>query len=112
MRLFLLALDGMFDTGMAVMLDAFGLANKFSVLQTGGPRLFDTAIVGVRRKVRSAHGFSVPVQAVSPKSKPDWVIVPALATGTPEQLIPALARRDVNEAKERLRAWHAGGAHI
>jgi transcriptional regulator GlxA family with amidase domain len=44
--------------------------------------------------------------------KPDWVIVPALNTGRPEQLIPALERRDVIQGKMQLRKWHAEGASI
>jgi transcriptional regulator GlxA family with amidase domain len=44
--------------------------------------------------------------------KPDWVIVPALATGMPEQLIAALGRRDVGQAAAQLRAWHAEGIHV
>jgi transcriptional regulator GlxA family with amidase domain len=44
--------------------------------------------------------------------KPDWVIVPALNTTTPEQLIPSLSRPDVLQGKAQLLEWHAKGAHI
>jgi transcriptional regulator GlxA family with amidase domain len=40
------------------------------------------------------------------------VIVPALATGTPEALVPALARPDVRKAQVQLLKWHAEGAQI
>src|ERR1700761_5775909 len=33
MRIFVLALDGVFDTGLTVLLDALGLANKFAAQQ-------------------------------------------------------------------------------
>ena len=112
MRIAILALEGFWDTGLTVTLDAFTLANKFSAVQMGGTSRFDVSIVAVRRKVRSGQGFAIPVQAVTPHLKPDWVIVPALSTGTPEQLVPALERRDVNQAKEQLRKWHAAGARI
>jgi transcriptional regulator GlxA family with amidase domain len=112
MRLALLALEGLFDTGLTVMLDAFGLANKFSTLQMGGTPRFDLSIVGVRRRVRSGQGLAIPVQAIKPDLKPDWVIVPALSTGTPEQLVPALERRDVVQATTQLQKWHAEGASI
>jgi transcriptional regulator GlxA family with amidase domain len=52
------------------------------------------------------------VQSITPDLKPDWVIVPALNTGRPEQLLPALERRDVHHAKAQLRTWHAAGARI
>src|SRR6516225_5427947 len=112
MRIAILALDGLFDTGLTVLLDAFGLANKFSALQMGGKPPFDLSIVGVRRRVRSGQGLPIPVQAITQGLKPDWVIVLALNTGRPEQLIPALARRDVVQAKTQLQKWRAEGALI
>ncbi len=108
----ILALDGLFDTGLVVTLDAFKLANKFSAMQMGGAPRFDVSVVGVRKKVKSGQGFSIPVKAITPALKPDWVIVPALSAGTPEQLVPALERRDVRDAKAHLQKWHAKGTHI
>jgi transcriptional regulator GlxA family with amidase domain len=112
MRISVLALDELFDTGLTVLLDAFTLANKFSALQLGRAPRFDVSIVGVRRRVRSGQGLAIPVQAITPDLKPDWVIVPALNTGRPEQLVPALERRDVIEAKIQLRKWHAEGVYL
>ena len=112
MRILLLALEGFWDTGLTVMLDAFTIANNFAKTQTGGAPRFDVFIVGVRKKVRSGQGFAIPVKPITPSLKPDWVIVPALNTSRPEQLVPALGRRDVKQATEQLRSWHAAGARI
>ncbi|HUA79532.1 MAG TPA: helix-turn-helix domain-containing protein [Dyella sp.] len=112
MRIALLALDALWDTGLTVTLDAFAIANGFAARQSPGTTLFDVSIVGVRRKVRSGQGFSIPVQAITPDLKPDWVIVPALNASTPDRLVPALGRKDVEDAKAQLLAWHAQGAHI
>ena len=112
MRIAVLALEGFFDTGLTVLLDAFALANKFSAQQMGGSPRFTVSIVGVRRRVRSSHGLTVPVKAITPELKPDWVIVPALATGSPEQLLPALERPDVKKARAQMLTWHAEGARI
>jgi transcriptional regulator GlxA family with amidase domain len=112
MRIAILALDGLFDTGLSVALDSFALANKFSARQFGGTPHFEVSTVGVRKKVRSGQGFVVPVRPITPELKPDWVIVPALNTGSPEQLIPALARRDVVDAKLQMRKWHEEGVSI
>src|SRR6202000_3021003 len=65
-----------------------------------------------RTRVRSGQGLSIPVKAITASLKPEWVIVPALSTGRPEQLIPALARRDVIQATAQLRKWHDAGAQI
>ena len=112
MRISILALEGLFDTGLTVLLDAFTLANKFSAGQMGGTPRFDVSIVGMRKRVRTAQGLTIPVQAVTAGLRPDWVIVPALSTGTPEQLVPALGRPDVIQAKAQLLKWHAEGALI
>lgn len=112
MRIAILALDGLFDTGLAVILDAFSLANKFAAAQMGGTPHFDVTIVSVRKRVRSGQGMQIPVQPITAALKPDWVIVPALSTGTPEVLIPALDRPDARKAKAHIMQWHAEGALI
>jgi hypothetical protein len=90
MKISILALEGLFDTGLIVTLDALTLANKFSAMQMSGTPRFDVTVVGVRKRVRSGQGLSIPVKDIKPSLKPDWVIVPALGVGTPEQLVPAL----------------------
>ena len=112
MRISMLALESFWDTGLTVTLDAFTIANNFAAAQMGGTLRFDVSIVGVRKKVRSGQGFAMPVKPITPDLKPDWVIVPALNASRPEQLIPALERRDVKQATEQLRAWYAAGARI
>ncbi|SAL11004.1 AraC family transcriptional regulator [Caballeronia peredens] len=112
MRIAVLALDGLFDTGLAVTLDAFSAANRLSARMMGGTPRFDVSTLGVRRRVRSGQGFAIPVQAITPESKPDWVIVPALGATTPDQLVPALARADVRKAIAQLRRWQAEGVMI
>lgn len=112
MRIAVFALEGVFDTGLTVTLDAFRIANNLSARLLGGTPHFDVSLVGVRRKVRSGQGLAIPVQAVTPALKPDWVIVPALSTGTPEQLVPALGRPDMTQVKAQLLQWHAEGARI
>ncbi len=112
MHVAILALDGLFDTGLAVLLDALKLATRFSAAQMGGTPRFDVSIVGVRKRVRSGQGMPIPVEAITPKLKPDWVVVPALNTGSPDVLVPALARRDVVDATKQLLKWHEAGASI
>lgn len=112
MRITVLALDQFWTTGLTVMLDAFALANNFSVRQMGGTPNFNVSVVGVRKRVRSGQGLSIPVKPITPALKPDWVIVPALNTGTPDLLLPALQRPDVKEAGAQLLRWHAKGARI
>ena len=112
MRISVLALDGLFDTGLTVTLDALAIANRFAAGQMGGTPHFDVSIVGVGKKVRSGQGLPIPVQAVKLDMKPDWVVVPALNASTPQLLVPALERADVRKAKAQLLRWHAQGVHL
>jgi transcriptional regulator GlxA family with amidase domain len=111
MRISVLAIDGVFDTGLSAMLDAFATANELGeMLMAGAPR-FEVTVVGVRKKVRTSLGFQVPVHPIS-GDVPDWVVIAALATKTPETLVPSLARPDMLDAKVQLRVWHEAGASI
>jgi transcriptional regulator GlxA family with amidase domain len=111
MRITVLVLDGAFDIGLTAALDAFRVANNVAVRQEKKPP-FDLSIVGVRKKIRTNGGLIVPVQAVTPALRPDWVIVPALGATTPDLLVPALTRPDVRDACAQLLKWRAGGAMI
>ena len=72
MKIDVLALDGVFDTGLATVLDAFGTANELAALQGGLASLhFDVRVIGLRRRVRTAQGLSVPVQPPAPRAAPD-----------------------------------------
>ncbi len=112
MDIAVLALDGVFDTGFTVTLDAFATANSLSERLLGGTTRFNLTVVGMRRKVRSALGLSLPVNPIAPDYVPDWVIVPALKTPTPETLLPALRRPDVRDAIARVQRWHEEGVKL
>jgi transcriptional regulator GlxA family with amidase domain len=112
MRIAMLAIDGTFDLGLTVPLDAFAIANSISARAMGGPPPFEVAMVGLGRKVRTRHGLTVPVRPIGAEPKPDWVFVPALSEALPEHLLPALERPDVRRAATRLRAWSADGVKI
>lgn len=112
MRILVLALEGLFDSGLAVTLDAFSVANHISERALGGEPRFDVSIVGVRRKVRSGQGFTVPVESIDPSLKPDWIVLPAPRPGSPEQLIAQFDRPDVIDARAQLLRWHAQGVKI
>ena len=113
MRLTVLALNGVFDTALCAVLDVFTTANELAAIQQ--PRLgphFDIEVIGMRREVRTALGMRVPVKPASTMGKPDWLILPAPGSKMPEQLVPALARRDVIDAMALLGQSHANGVKI
>lgn len=112
MRITVLALDGVFDTGLSVTLDALSAANGLSVKAMGGAPRFDVSVVGMRKRVRSNLGMTIPVQPVSPGLRPDWVIVPAMTTLAPDEVLASLVRPDVVRAMAQLVAWQAEGARV
>jgi transcriptional regulator GlxA family with amidase domain len=111
MRVAILALDGVFDTGLSVLLDTFATANELAGSR-GARRLFDARLVGPRRRIRSALGMTTMVEPAETVRKPDWVIVPALNAKKPERLVEALGRKDVQQALAHLGAWHDRGIGI
>jgi transcriptional regulator GlxA family with amidase domain len=112
MRLAVLALDGVFDTGLTALLDAFSTANELATAQGTARSPFKVQVVGVRPQVRTALGLMATVEPASSVRKPDWVIVPALNTKQPERLVEALKRDDVLEAMSYLRRWRAKGIGV
>jgi transcriptional regulator GlxA family with amidase domain len=112
MKINVLALDGVFDTGLATVLDALAIANELTAMMGRESPRFDVTVTGMRRRVRTALGLSVPVAAAVLGKAPDCVIVPAIGCKTPAPLEQALTRADVRDALAALRAWADGGASL
>src|ERR1700719_1149468 len=110
MRIYVLALDGVFDTGLATVLDAFETANELAEMSGLASPRFQVSIVGMRKAVKTSQGLIVPVAAAPARVVPDWVVVPAIGFKMPGPLVAALARSDVSDAGEALRSWAARGA--
>ena len=110
MRLHLLVLDGVFDLGLAALTDTLATANELAPTLRDTPAPFELTLVGVRRRVRTAHGLTVPVVPVAAAGRPDAVLVPALGAKMPDALAARLAGADVADAVLALQRWSAAGA--
>jgi transcriptional regulator GlxA family with amidase domain len=62
--------------------------------------------------VKTGQGLTIPVKAIAPDLKPDWLVVPALNVSTPSEIASALARADVTAAVAQMHAWHAQGVRL
>jgi len=109
MRIFVLALDQVFDTGLSTVLDAFQTANELAGLSGVSTSRFEVSVVGVRKHVKTAQGLAVPVRPAGTRA-PDCVVVPAIGYKMPDALQQALARPDIRDASIALRQWAGGGA--
>jgi transcriptional regulator GlxA family with amidase domain len=110
MRIHILALNGVFDTGLAVVLDAFDTANGLAETTGMSSLRFQTKVVGLRNTVTTAQGLSVPVTSATRAQTPDAVVMPAINQTAPEPLVRALAGGEVRDAGAVLRKWSARGA--
>jgi len=111
MRINVLALDGVFDLGLSAVLDAFQTANELIELSDLAVPRFDVRIVGVRQKVTTSQGLTVPVHAPGTKA-PDCVVVPAIGFKMPAPLEAALTRPDIADAATLLRRWADRGSIV
>ncbi len=115
MNLAVLALDGVFDTGLSTVLDVFTTANELAVLHQLNLPPIQLQLLGLTdgdASVTSALGLKVPVKSAALCQQPDWVIVPAIGYKLPAALTAALARPDIARAAAQLRHWQKQGARI
>jgi transcriptional regulator GlxA family with amidase domain len=112
MRIYVLALNEVFDTGLTTLLDTFGTANDLAESAGTPSARFDVTVVGVRSRVYTSHGLSVPVRLAARLARPDVALVPALGAKMPDTLRIALERRDITDAQALLRRWSGSGALV
>ena len=112
MKIDVLSLNGVFDTGLAAVLDAFAMANELAAAQGLASVAFDVVPVGLRRQVRTNQGCTVPVPPARGRPPPDWVVVPAIGERAPEPLAAALVKPEARTAARILRQWADGGAQV
>lgn len=112
MRVHVLALDGVFDTGLSTVLDAFGTANELAAMTGLDVSRFELRLVGLRRVTKTSQGLRVPVIAAGEAGVPDLAIVPAIGHKMPEPLLKALSAQEVRDAGVLLRRWAQEGSRI
>src|SRR6202162_4590026 len=111
MRVHVLALDGVFDTGLATVLYAFETANELAEMSGLASPRFEVVMVGVRNAVKTSQGLTVPVVPAPKRIIPDWVMVPAIGCKMPGPLEAALSRSEVKDAGKMLRWWVDRGSN-
>ena len=111
MRIFVLIVDDMFDTGLTAILDTLAFANE--VISEQGDRIqFEVTITGVRPSMQTRLGLNVSATLATSLPHPDLVVVPALAYKTPALLGAALQRPDVVEAQGVIQQWYQSGTVV
>jgi transcriptional regulator GlxA family with amidase domain len=113
MKIDVLSLNGVFDTGLAAVLDAFATANELALAQGITAAPFEVSVVGVHRQILTKQGLTVPLSLATPsRPTPDWVVVPAIGEKAPGPLAAALAQPETQAAGRLLRQWADDGAQV
>jgi transcriptional regulator GlxA family with amidase domain len=110
MRIHILVLNGVFDTGLSAVLDAFCVANTLAEMTGISSLRFHVKVVGLHKSITTARGLSLPVIAAARAQTPDAVVMPAILHMKPAPLVQALAGSEVREAGAVLRKWSVRGA--
>lgn len=110
-KLTILVLNQVFDTGLAALLDILSMANELDA-SPGGEARFEIALAGIGGMAQTGLGMRVEIRPFETLGRPDWLIVPALAAKQPDRLSDALAREDVRRAKDQIVQWRKAGAKI
>ncbi len=110
MRVSVLVLDGVFDSGLAVMLDTLTTANDLAEGRRSSR--YEVTLCGLGKSATTAQGLRVPLTRARGGPRPDVVIVPALGCKTRETILEALDRRDVADACGLLRGWIKAGSRV
>ncbi|AEV84856.1 AraC family transcriptional regulator [Actinoplanes sp. SE50] len=86
MKVAVLVYDGVFDSGLAAILDILDGANAMGH-EIGGAPTWDVRTVGVRPQIRTGAGHLVVTESLARAEEADLLIVPALAERRPEMLL-------------------------
>lgn len=107
MQICVLVLDGVFDTGLAAVLDTLQIANELSE----GEARFRVNVIGLRKRAKTQQGLLVPLGSY-PRARPDVIVVPALGAKSPLSLASVMLRQDVAEAAALLGKWARAGTLV
>jgi transcriptional regulator GlxA family with amidase domain len=110
MQVCVLVANRVFDTGLASVLDTLQTATDLTPASKAASA-FRVSVCGVRKRVRTQHGLSVPLTPL-PRIRPDVVIVPALGAKSPAALAAALAQREVSDIGQQLAEWSRAGSLV
>jgi len=98
MRICVVVVDDVFDTGLTSFLDTFETANELA-----GEKRFEVTIASPRARVTTHQGLRVPVAALPART--DLIMVPALACKFPGTIVAALQRPDVIALVETVQRY-------
>jgi transcriptional regulator GlxA family with amidase domain len=99
MRVAVLAVDGMFDSGLTVVLDILATANALSAQAGLAAAPFEVTTVSGGTSIRTAHGLQLattpwPQLREDPARRPELAVMPALGLRPPAEIVDSVRGHD------------------
>ncbi|MET8451880.1 helix-turn-helix domain-containing protein [Streptomyces sp. NPDC005209] len=107
MDIAVLAYDGVFDSGLAALLDVLEGANAMRGELAQPPPAWNVTTIGFRRRVRTGAGHVVETVPVGAAEDADLLLVPALAERRPEALLAHVSGPAAAPARRLVAATRA-----
>ncbi|MGW7381989.1 GlxA family transcriptional regulator [Streptomyces sp. NPDC054794] len=107
MDIAVLAYDGVFDSGLAALLDVLEAANAMRGELAQPPPAWNVTTIGFRRRVRTGAGHVVETVPVGAAEDADLLLVPALAERRPEALLAHVSGPAAAPARRLVAATRA-----
>ncbi|QMU78350.1 helix-turn-helix domain-containing protein [Streptacidiphilus sp. PB12-B1b] len=112
MRIAVLVLDGVFDSGLASVLDVLQWANELREQVPQPPPAWQVTMVGFSSTVRTGAGHAVEAAPVDRAAQCDLLLVPAVAERRPEALVGYVSGPAAAPARELLVDARAKGTQV
>ena len=118
MRAAVLVYDGVFDSGLAAILDVLDAANAMGEeaammgVELHDAPSWDVTTVGFQSQVRTGAGHLVTAQPLTHADTADLLIVPALAERRPAVLLDHVTGDRTRPVRDAIAEHHARGAAI
>ncbi|WP_186038367.1 GlxA family transcriptional regulator [Burkholderia gladioli] len=102
MNIDIFAIDGVADFGLSSVLETLSYANQLAARLDPVPAPIEVTLVGMRRRVRTINGMTVPVKVFDAKSHADAVVAPAIGALDADTIELALERAEMRDVKAAL----------
>jgi transcriptional regulator GlxA family with amidase domain len=112
MRVALLAVDGMFDSGLSALLDVLAAANHLA--DPARPAPFEVTTAGVGTRIRTGHGHLVPTVPIRGPAAdpPELLVLPALGLKEPDLLVRTVCSAANRPVLDLVRELRAAGSEL
>lgn len=105
MKIAILTVDGVFDSGLSALLDVLHAANSLAAAESISDTPFEVHVTGLSERTRTGHGLSVDTTPVGiAAQEAEVVVIPGLAMTNADHVVTAVRGHPVLPVIERIAA--------